>query len=248
VLDDSYDAASHGEYYAALSRFVCDGLAACGYIHCPGEMMAMTDQWRQPLAVWRGYFEHWIGTPEPKSLMLTAVFFDQRAIAGDASLLTRLRTEVLQATRGNRLFLAHMVRNALSRQPPLGVFGGISTLREPEHRGRIDMKHHGVVPIVDLARVYALAGGLPEVNTDDRLARASESGEISVDSARDLREALAIIANARLQHQARQTAAGVPPDNYLAPSELGTLERGQLKDAFAVVQKLQQVLASRYRF
>lgn len=63
VLDDAFDEALHGEYFAALARFVCDGLAQCGYIHCPGEMMAMTPTWRQPLRRWSQYFRGWTDRP-----------------------------------------------------------------------------------------------------------------------------------------------------------------------------------------
>jgi CBS domain-containing protein len=52
ILDDAYQPAEHGEYFKALSKWVCDGLDACGYIHCPGDMMAMNDTWRQPLSQW----------------------------------------------------------------------------------------------------------------------------------------------------------------------------------------------------
>jgi CBS domain-containing protein len=120
-LDDRYDEALHGDYFRAFSRFVCDGLDACGYIHCPGEMMAMTDTWRQPRQRWVQYFAQWVNTPEPKALMLTCVFFDQRAIHGKAELL-----DTLQRTRGNSLFLANRVSNALKRRPPLGLFGNLS--------------------------------------------------------------------------------------------------------------------------
>ncbi|MFB1017195.1 MAG: DUF294 nucleotidyltransferase-like domain-containing protein, partial [Burkholderiaceae bacterium] len=34
VLDNSYDPAQHGTYFAALATFVCDGLHACGYVYC----------------------------------------------------------------------------------------------------------------------------------------------------------------------------------------------------------------------
>ena len=129
VLDDRYDEAAHGDYFRAFSRFVCDGLADCGYIHCPGEMMAMTDKWRQPRARWGQYFQQWVDKPEPMALMLTCVFFDLRAIHGKTDLLDSLRQEVLQRTRGNSLFLAHMVGNALKHRPPLGLFGTISRIR-----------------------------------------------------------------------------------------------------------------------
>ncbi|MBK6851550.1 MAG: CBS domain-containing protein [Burkholderiales bacterium] len=246
MLDDAYDPQVHGAYFEALARWTCDGLAACGYVHCPGEMMAMTSQWRQPRARWAQYFRRWVEQPEPKALMLTCVFFDLRAIYGKATLLDSLRHEVLQATRGNGIFLAYMVSNALSHQPPIGMFGQLSTTRSGEHRGTVDLKHSGIVPIIDLARVYALAGAIEAVNTHDRLLAASASGEISAESAHDLRGALEYLAGLRIRHQARQMSAGQRPDNYLDPTRLSNFERTQLKDAFAVVQRLQGVLSQRY--
>jgi hypothetical protein len=247
MLDDRYDEAEHGAYFKALSSFVCDGLDACGYIHCPGEMMAMTDKWRQPRRVWAEYFRKWVDTPEPMALMLTCVFFDVRTVAGRADLLDGLRRDVLQRTRDNKLFLAHMVGNALTHQPPLGLFGGLSTIRSGEHKGTIDLKHTGIVPVIDLARVYALAGGHDAVNTHDRLAHAADSGEISEQSVHDLRDALEFLAALRIRHQAGQIAAGEAADNYLRPDDLSNFERGQLKDAFGVVKQLQEVLAQRYQ-
>lgn len=246
VLDDAFDEALHGEYFAALSRFVCDGLAQCGYIHCPGEMMAMTPTWRQPLQRWSQYFRSWTDRPEPKALMLTCVFFDQRAVQGHGALLDALRREMLARTRGNRIFLAHMVSNALGHTPPLGLFGQISTARSGEHRGTIDLKHQGIVPIVDLARVYALAGGHEAVNTHDRLMVAADSREVSAQSAHDLRDGLEFLSMLRIRHQARQIEQGQVPDNFLNPDTLSNLERRQLKDVFVVVQELQNVLSKRY--
>ena len=247
VLDDCYDETVHGEYFRAFSRLVCDGLAACGYIHCPGEMMAMTDKWRQPRHRWAEYFRQWVDKPEPMALMLTCVFFDLRAIHGKAELLETLRTEVLQRTRGNSLFLALMVGNALKHRPPLGLFGTISRIRSGENAGTIDLKHSGIVPIVDLARVYALAGGTSAVNTHDRLEVASMAGEVSAQSARDLRDALEFLSKLRIAHQARQMAQGQAPDNFLALEELSNFERSHLKEAFSVVQTLQGVLGQRYQ-
>jgi CBS domain-containing protein len=247
VLDDRFEEAQHGAYFKALAQFVCDGLDACGYIYCPGEMMAMTDTWRQPQRRWAEYFERWTGTPDPKALMLTCVFFDLRAVHGSSVLLDDLRRDVLSRTKGNTLFLAHMVANALQHQPPLGLFKGISAIRSGEHKGAIDLKHTGVVPIVDLARVYALAGGHEAVNTHDRLVSAAAGGAISEQSARDLRDALEFIAFTRIQHQARQIAAGQPPDNFLPLADISNFERSQLKDAFNVVHSLQNVIGQRYR-
>jgi CBS domain-containing protein len=140
-----------------------------------------------------------------------------------------------------------MVGNALNHRPPLNWFNGLSTIRSGANRGTLDLKHNGIVPIVDLARVYALAGGDTAVNTHDRLDSASASGAISEQSARDLRDALEFLACVRIQHQARQMAQGQKPDNFLSPVEVSNFERTQLKDAFRVVESLQNILGQRYQ-
>lgn len=246
ILDDAYDEAIHGAYFKAFSKWVCDGLAECGYIHCPGDMMAMTDTWRQPRQVWASYFHKWIDNPKPKALMLTCVFFDLRAIHGHTELLDGLRQQVVQHTQGNSLFLAHMVSNALKHRPPLGMFGQITLIKGGDKPHTIDLKHTGIVPIVDLARVYALAAGVTIANTHDRLEVSSQAGEVSAQAARDLRDALEFLGKLRIAHQARQTIQGKTPDNFLALEELSNFERSHLKEAFSVVQTLQGVLQQRY--
>ena len=247
VLDDAYDPSVHGEYFKTLARQVCDGLAACGYIHCPGEMMAMTDQWRQPLRTWRHYFQQWIMTPEPQALMLTSVFFDLRAVHGTPALLQVLRQEVLERTPKQSLFLAHVVNNALRQRPPLNVFGQISLIRSGEHAGTVDLKHQAMGPIVDLGRIYALASGLHDVNTSDRIEKAAQLGDLSEQGSRDLRDALEFVSSQRIAHQTQRMQQGLEPDNYLRLSELSNFERGHLRDAFAVIQSLQDVLGQRYQ-
>ena len=247
ILDDSYDPKRHGEYFREFTKFVCDGLDACGYVHCPGEMMAMTDEWRQPLKTWKQYFDKWTDAPEPKALMLTCVFFDLRYIYGDDNLFRDLRQYVLEKTRGNRIFLAYMVTNALTHQPPLGFFRNFVLIRGGDHDHTFDMKHNGIVPIVDLARVYALAAGSDAVNTQDRLSVAASGGEVTSNGAHDLRDALEFISSLRIKHQARLLNNGKPANNYMSPNDLSHFERNHLKDAFSVVRTMQSVLASRYQ-
>jgi len=247
VLDDAYDEHLHGEYFSELARFVCDGLNACGYVYCPGEMMAMTDQWRQPQRRWAEYFHQWTSVPDPTALMLTCVFFDQRLVYGKRELLDTLRKDVLTRSREQSIFLAFMVGNALTHQPPLNWLGNLSLIKSGENEGTIDLKHTGIVPIVDLARVYALAGGSPAVNTRERLENAAASGEITEQRVRDLLDALEYLSTLRIQHQARRMSEGHAADNFLRPDELSNLERGHLREAFAIVKSLQGVLENRYQ-
>ncbi len=247
VLSDDYREPQHGAYFQALARFVCDGLDACGYVHCPGDIMATTEQWRQPRARWDAYFERWTRQPEPQALLWACVFFDLRAVHGKADLLRRLRCAMLERTQGSSLFLAHMVGNALRQRPPLGLFGQITASRSGSHPHTVDLKHGGIAPIVDLARIYALAAGVDAVGTHERLAAAADRGQVSPQAARDLRETLEFISALRIAHQTRQWSRGLTPDNHVRLDELSGFERSTLKDAFGVVQHLQDVLGQRYQ-
>ncbi|WP_029009890.1 putative nucleotidyltransferase substrate binding domain-containing protein [Azospirillum halopraeferens] len=247
ILSDDFREAEHGAYFRDLSRFVCDGLNTCGYIHCPGEMMAMTDQWRQPLAVWKEYFRRWIEEPEPRALMLSSVFFDLRPVHGDASLYEDLSTGILEKSRKNRIFQAYMARNALSHQPPIGFFRNFVLASGGDHRNALDLKHTGVVPIVDLARVYALAGGVKAVNTFERLTAATSARTLSKEGSLDLIDALEYISLTRLRHQARLIREGRKADNFLEPDELSSFERSHLKAAFTVVKTMQASMAATYQ-
>ncbi len=246
ILADDYSEESHGEYFKELARFVSDGLDACGFIYCPGNAMATNPEWRQPLATWRRYFHTWIERPEPKALMLSSIFFDLRPIHGDESLFRELQPEVLAMSRRNRIFIAHMVANALTHRPPLGFFRTFVLIRDGEHHDTLDIKHRGIVPITDLARVYALAEGLEAVNTTERLRAAAQCGALSEEMAENLEDALEFIASLRIRHQAEQLRNGLKPDNYLPPGELSELERDHLKDAFRVIQTMQEAMAHRH--
>jgi CBS domain-containing protein len=245
ILDESYDQAAHGDYFARLARQVSDGLDACGYVYCPGEMMATTPKWRVKGSTWRRYFQGWIDEPDPMAQMLSSVMFDLRPISGETSLFSGLQRRTLEAARKNSIFRAHMIANSLKHVPPLSLFQGFALIRSGEHRNTLDLKLNGVVPIVDLARVYALDGAIEDVNTRDRLVSAKRVGVLSDSAAADLIDAYDLISRVRLEHQARQVRDGKKPDNFLAPSTLSAMERKHLKDAFGVVKSTQAVLRSR---
>ena len=162
-------------------------------------------------------------------------------------MLQVLRQEVLERTPKQSLFLAHVVNNALRQRPPLNLFGQISLIRSGEHAGTVDLKHQAIAPIVDLGRIYALAGGLHDVNTSDRLEKAAQLGELSEQGSRDLRDALEFVSSQRIAHQTQRIQQGLEPDNYLRLPELSNFERGHLRDAFSVIQSLQEVLGQRYQ-
>ncbi|TVQ86621.1 MAG: cyclic nucleotide-binding/CBS domain-containing protein [Chromatiaceae bacterium] len=234
-------------YFAALAARVNDGLHACGYVYCPGEVMAKNPKWRQPLKVWSKYYNTWIKRPDPMSLMLASVFFDLRALHDPAGLYDELHDRVLKLSRSNRIFIAYMASNALKQRPPLGFFRNFVLIHGGEHDRSVDVKHRGTVPIVDLGRVYAVSLGLDEINTIDRLQAAAGSDELTRDGSASLIDAYELVGTLRMRHQAAQLRRGERANNFLKPEQLSALERGHLKDAFVLINTMQETLSQRYQ-
>ena len=138
-----------------------------------------------------------------------------------------------------------MAGNALAHAPPLGFFGNFAPIRGGEHDRCLDLKHNGVVPIVDIARIYALKGGIGAVNTRERLRAVLEKKAMSESGARTF---WMLTSSSPLPVCAirRNGSGGDGPDNFMAPENLSHFERSHLKDAFSVVKTIQSVMNSGY--
>ena len=233
-------------YFAAMAKIVNDGLDACGYVYCPGDVMASNPKWRQPLDRWKRYFHKWITVPEQKALMHANIFFDLRCVHGKAQLVDELKSSIREVARKNEMFLALMSKNAMSYQPPLGFFRQFVVERCGEHKNTLNLKLHGIMPIVEIARIRSLAAGELRINTRNRLIAAAKAKEITDTDAANLIDALDFIEQLRVEHQSRQLRAGLPPDNHLSPDDLSPLVRQNLKSAFAQVRISQTALLNRF--
>ena len=236
------------DWFAAAARIVNDGLDACGYVYCPGDVMASNPKWRQPLQQWQHYFHNWITVPESKALMHANIFFDLRCVYGDHRFVDALKAHIRETASGNELFLALMTKNAMNFHPPLGFFRQFVLDRSGEHKNTLDLKLNGIMPIVEIARIRSLDAGQVRITTRNRLKAAAAAGELTAVDAQNLIDALDFIEQLRLEHQSRQMHAGEKPDNHLSPAELSPLVRQNLKAAFAQVRTSQQALANRFHF
>ena len=235
------------DYFTNLARFVCDGLDRLGYVYCPGEIMAMNPVWRVSLARWKRHFDGWIDEPEPKSVMHSSIFFDMRCVHGSTELVDELLEYATGRARDNRIFRRFMAANSLKHRPPIGFFRRFVQEDDGSHSEGLNLKHRGIVPITDLARMRALEGGIREPNTFRRIERAIEEGILNENDGNSLRDAFKLISRIRLVRQAEQMAAGEKPSNFVSPEELSPLMRRNLKAAFTLVLQSQNALAERYQ-
>ena len=239
--------AEEAPWFDQLSRRVCDGLDRLGYVYCPGEIMALNPRWRVSLDEWRQHFDGWFNEPDPKSVMHSSIFFDLRCVGGDAALADKLLAHALAGAKDNRIFRRFMAANALTHRPPLGFFRRFVQEDDGSQEEGLNLKHRGIVPIIDLVRIRALEGGIEAPNTFDRLRAAADAGIMNVEDAANLRDALDLIGRLRLEHQSRQLEAGEAPNNLVPADDLSPLMRRNLKAAFMLVGEAQQALRLRYQ-
>lgn len=247
VLDNRFDPALHDEYFRQLAQFVSDGLAACGYTYCTGNIMATNAQWRQPLSVWQHYFRSWIEQPSPERLLQSSIFFDIDGVWGETHWAKQLRQLVSQLARQRPLFLASMTRNALTRTPPLGFFKDFVMEQDGKQNNRLGIKRRGTAPFVDLIRIHALSIGSTENSTFGRIQDLIAAGTLPKGRAEDLRDAFEVIVMTRIRHQANALRQGEAPDNNVLPEQLSDFERKHLKEAFQVLSNAQKFLKFHFK-
>lgn len=240
---DAADVESTRKRLLEFAHAANEALAQLGFPLCTGNIMAGNPECCLTLEEWRGRFAAWMREPTPEALLGANIFFDFRALAGDPALAAELR-QWLDATSGeNRLFLRMLVANALQAEPPLGW---IRTFRtdEGEHAGTIDLKTHGTRIFVDAARAFALALGIGETNTSQRLrlaGRRLNRDERDVAASVDAYHFLQLL---RLRTQrggldAGEGAASRQVLNRLDPYALNEIDQRMLREAFRQARVLQ---------
>lgn len=246
ILDNSYQVALHGAYFEQLANFVCDGLAACGYSYCTGDIMASNPENRKTRAQWEECFGDWIDNPNPQALLNCSIFFDLTGVYGRIKWAEQLNAFILRKAKKNNRFLACLAHNALNRKPPLGFFKDFVMEKDGRHNNSINLKRRGTAPLADLIRVHALAIGSQSQNSFERLEDIIEAGILPTSKGEDLQHAMELISLVRLRHQSSDIESGIEPDNNIEPESMSDFERRNLKDAFLVLSNAQNFLKYRY--
>lgn len=236
------------EYFLTLAEQVVSGLERCGFPRCNGDMMASNPQWCQPLRVWKDYYRKWIFQRDlsAQDILISSIFFDFRTIYGPEHLLNELIASVRAAIPESKVFLPHMALRSLELRTPLSFFNRFVVERSGQYKNRLNIKRHGLMPLIDAVRILALEQGIFRTNTLDRIADLQEKEIFAPGDGNNLREAFNLMMLLRLQHNLDQLKKGEELDNYIEPSELGTIQRSNLKMAFKAIDRLQSQIEIRY--
>lgn len=226
---------------AALDAFRIDfsgALADFGFPPCPGNVMVRNPVWSKPLSDYLADFRRWVALPDEAAHMNVAIFYDARAVGGDARLLTEAKAALIDLVRGEQVYLAHFAHAVDAFATPIGLFNNLVT---SEGKGdALDLKKGGIFPIVHGVRSLAIEHGLLETATDKRIARLCDINVLQAAFARELRETFHFLLMLRLDGQLAASAGA--SGTLVRPSSLSSMERGLLRDAFQVVKQFRALI------
>ena len=246
----AWDSAEEGDgseaagYLARVTRAVDEGLRACGIAPDAHGASAANPIFARSLASWHRAARSLAEDPtHDKALILVSVLADSRPVwsSSDTGVGGLWEGRLYPDQAG---LLRMLARFALSFRPPTGFLRDFVVEHSGERRGQLDLKHGGLIPIVDLARWAGMAAGLASAPTLERLRAAEAAGTMEGAEAQTLAEAFGFISSLRLDHQVDQLRRGETPDDFIAPKTLNPLARSYLREAFRAVASVQANLSA----
>jgi signal-transduction protein with cAMP-binding, CBS, and nucleotidyltransferase domain len=217
-------------WFRALGEIASDLQAAAGIPYCKGGVMASKPAWRHALPDWERLVRKWTALPEGEQLLSIDIFYDFVPVAGEAALAQALDRAAMAAA-GDRSLPKMMARQLQVPGLPLKLLGGFRT-----EAGRLDLKRHGLYPIVAGARVLALALGEAARGTLARLAAARAAERLNEADHDALVAAFKLFQELILRQQVADLAAGLPAGTKVAVQALPRATQQRLKEALRSVE------------
>jgi CBS domain-containing protein len=230
-------------YFLELGRKVSRGLEECGFVLCPGDVMASNPNWCRSLGSWLRAVTDWVNDINPDHVRLMTVFADFRHIGGDPSLSSRLWEHLLDRIKKNPVTLHFMAQDDLSHRVPLNFFKQVITERSGGHKGQVNLKASACVHLVDGIRILALREGISATNTFLRLRALEEQNIFSAADAEPLAAAFESLLNLRIARRLEQISSGDPQTDYINPAKLSRRDKAALREAFITTDRLQSILS-----
>jgi CBS domain-containing protein len=222
--------------WLAFGRSVNEALDRCGYPLCKGNIMAGNPACCLTPQEWTRRFGDWLEYGSPDDLLKANIYFDLRPLTGRTELAEELREVITRQAAKLPRFAKQMADNARRHRVPLNWRGAIDT-KSVGGREMVDLKHHGTAVFVDVARLYALALGVPAVGTRERFEAIGPLLHMSAADSDAWIAAFEYLQMLRLQVQMRDNVP-LETANQVELEALNHIDRHMLKESFRVARRL----------
>jgi len=237
VFEDSANEGDLSAYFSAVLARTLGYLSQCGLNASSRGSLGEATPGSQSLRAWKQAFQRRIADPISHSVHQSRALFDFQPLAGDRRLVAELKQVMAAGLQEGGPFIAILSNDTLSSLPPLTFFHGLVVELDGAQRDTLDIAATALNPIVDAARVFALAAGdLETTNTLVRLEKAAVSLPTHSAVLRGAAEAFRIAA-----YQQAITGFHGGDGAIIRPSILTRYDQRLLKNAFDAIQRLLEV-------
>jgi signal-transduction protein with cAMP-binding, CBS, and nucleotidyltransferase domain len=228
-------------FFIELAERATDSLDAIGIPLCKGYVMATNPLWRKRISDWKQQLGLWLRRPNTATLRFGDIFFDFRCVYGDGELAGTLRQHLTGEIRQRHPFLLEMQRVQKGHGVALGAFKRLSTdSTDGPGRGKINLKYHGLLPLVEAIRLLALREGIAETSTLVRIDSLHRNGVLDDNEQDYLSGAFHHITMLVLRQQIRDFAEQKPIVPHVAPETLSKREKDILVDSLNAINDLRK--------
>lgn len=238
IVDEGVDI---GLFQEVMTRYT-QTLIDFGYPKCEGGVMVSNPYWCKSFGAFKAELARYMESPRKDDYMHLAIFYDALAVAGNKTLLVKLKESIYERMGGKDIFMANFAKAALLFETPISFF---SNLKADENR--LDVKKGGIFPIVQGVRSLALEYRIEETETIRRI-HALKSKKIFDEHFGDaLIEAFDTLMGMRLKEQLISTERGEVRHNFIRTDKLNQLETELLKDSFKIVDQFKRFLVHHFK-
>lgn len=239
---EDYSDAQHSAidtFFIELAERMTRALDEVGITLCRGHVMATNPLWRKTLPQWGEQIRYWLHHPNRLTLRLTDIFFDFQSVFGERELAESLRDHVTRTVKGQHAFLREMQGVQADHGVALGLFGKLTTDQSSGlHQGKLNLKYHGLLPLVESIRLLALREGIPDTGTLSRIFALHVKGVLNANEQDYLSGGFHHLTRLVLRQQIEDFKAGRSVSAYVPPKALSIREKDMLKDALRAIEAL----------
>jgi CBS domain-containing protein len=226
-------------FFIELAERMTRDLDLIGFPLCKGYVMAVNPLWRKTLSQWIEQIHLWSRKRSVTAIRLADIFFDFQPVCGDNTLAIRLRDAVTDLTRGNHPFLQRMFHEEADHGVALGFFGGFKTMKD-EDSGKdvVNLKHAGLLPLVETVRLLALRDGIRATSTMARIEALHAGGAITGNDREFLLGGQRILTDVLLAAQIKAFKNKQTVGYRIDPETLSKRRSEQLVEALKSIRRL----------
>lgn len=230
-------------YYSTLFSKVSAKMKACGLQLRANETDTNSNSLCKPLSEWKSFYADLIRDPIINAIYTAREYFDIQNVYGDQELVQELKNSILAELEREEAFIPVLANDTLSNLPPLTFYQDSIIESDGTLTQTLDVEQTALTPIVDAARVLALAGrDITTSNTVQRLTRSASSAHQHASILNDAIEAWRILA----YHHAAAVISSDNSSTVIQPKRLSRFEQRLLKSAFDSTRRFIELISTTY--